>query len=145
MSGEARPRVKHRTLLNLTHCAPAEVAAIEWALKHKHALLGVLTGAEFDGLELVQGPSMGAVWLLYRVTERIGLGQVLGRSPEGLRTLWQYLRGGLIRGRICRRCGWRGACGVWYLVRRHPRAEADLEARVETANVRSRPMPRRCY
>jgi len=87
--GEARSRVKHRTLLNLTHCDPSEVAAIEWALKHKHALPGVLTGAGLDGLELVQGPSVGAVWLLYQVAERIGLVKALGSSPEGLRTLWQ--------------------------------------------------------
>lgn len=87
--GEARSRVKHRTLLNLTHCDPSEVAAIEWALKHQHALPGVLTGAGLDGLELVQGPSVGAVWLLYQVAERIGLVKALGSSPEGLRTLWQ--------------------------------------------------------
>jgi hypothetical protein len=87
--GEARSRVRHRTLLNLTHCDPSEVAAIEWALKHKHALPGVLTGAGLDGLELIQGPSVGAVWLLYQVAERIGLVKALGSSPQGLRTLWQ--------------------------------------------------------
>ena len=84
-----RSQVKHRTLLNLTHCDPSEVAAIEWALKHKHALPGVLKGAGIEGLELVQGPSVGAVWLLYQVAERVGLVKALGSSPEGLRTLWQ--------------------------------------------------------
>ena len=87
--GEARSRVKHRTLLNLTRCDPSEVAAIEWALKHKHAVPGVLTGAGLDGLELVQGPSVGAVWLLYQVAERVGLVKALGASQEGMRTLWQ--------------------------------------------------------
>jgi hypothetical protein len=87
--GGARSRVQHRTLLNLTRCDPCEVAAIEWALKHKHALPGVWTGAGLEGLELVQGPGVGAVWLLYQVAERLGLVQALGRSPEGLRTLWQ--------------------------------------------------------
>jgi len=87
--GEARSRVKHRTLLNLTRCDPSEVAAIEWALKHKHALPDVLTGAGLDGLELVQGPSVGAVWLLYQVAERVGLVKALGASQEGMRTLWQ--------------------------------------------------------
>ncbi|MCX5671436.1 MAG: IS1634 family transposase [Planctomycetota bacterium] len=87
--GGARSQVKHRTLLNLTRCDRSEVAAIEWALKHKHALPGVLTGAALDGLKLVQGPSVGAVWLLYQVAERIGLVKALGSSPEGLRTLWQ--------------------------------------------------------
>ena len=84
-----RSQVKHRTLLNLTHCDPAEVAAIEWALKHRHALPAVLEGAGLDGMELVQGPSVGAVWLLYQVAERVGIVKALGISPEGLRTLWQ--------------------------------------------------------
>ena len=87
--GAPRSHVKHRTLLNLTHCDRSEVVAIEWALKHKHALPGVLTGAGIDGLELVQGASVGAVWLLYQVAERVGLAKALGASREGLRTLWQ--------------------------------------------------------
>ena len=87
--GAPRSQVKHRTLLNLTHCDPAEVAAIEWALKHKHALPSVLEGTGFDGMEVVQGPSVGALWLLYQVAERVGLVKALGTSPEGLRTLWQ--------------------------------------------------------
>ena len=87
--GAPRSQVKHRTLLNLTRCDPAEVAAIEWALKHKDALASVLRGAGLEGVELVQGPSVGAVWLLYRVAERIGIVKTLGSSQEGLRTLWQ--------------------------------------------------------
>jgi len=87
--GAARSQVKHRTLLNLTHCDPAEVAAIEWALKNKHSLPGQADGVRLDGLELFQGPSVGAVWLLYQVAERAGLAKALGNSPEGLRALWQ--------------------------------------------------------
>jgi hypothetical protein len=88
--GGLRSQVKHRTLLNLTHCDPAEVDAIEWALKHKRELAGALHGgASLDTVELHQGPSVGAVWLLYRMAERVGLVKALGSSPEGLRTLWQ--------------------------------------------------------
>jgi len=89
--GAPRSRVKHRTLLNLTRCDPSEVAAIEWALKHKDVLSGVLTGAGLKVVELVQGPSVGAVWLLYQVAERIGIVKALGASPQGVRTLWQVL------------------------------------------------------
>jgi hypothetical protein len=88
--GGLRSEVKHRTLLNLTHCDPLEVDAIEWALKHKHELADVLQGyVSLDSVELRQGPSVGAVWLLYRMAERVGLVKALGSSPEGLRTLWQ--------------------------------------------------------
>jgi hypothetical protein len=87
--GSARSQVKHRTLLNLTHCDPDEVAAIEWALKNKHALPGEHDSVRLDGVEWVQGPSVGAVWLLYQVAQRVGLAQALGNSPEGLRALWQ--------------------------------------------------------
>ena len=87
--GAPRSQVKHRTLLNLTHCDPTEVAAIEWALKHKHELPGLPQGSGFEGVELVQGPSVGAVWLLYQVAQRVGLVKALGTSPEGVRTLWQ--------------------------------------------------------
>jgi hypothetical protein len=113
--GEARSRVKHRTLLNLTHCDPSEVAAIEWALKHKDALPSAGRGAAIDGLELVQGPSVGAVWLLYRVAERLGLVKTLGASPEGLRTLWQVLARCIDQGSrlsAARLAGEHAACAV---------------------------------
>jgi len=87
--GAERSRVKHRTLLNLTHCDPADVAALEWALKHKRELPDLSCGAGLEGLKLIQGPSVGAVWMLHRVAERIGLVKALGSSPEGVRTLWQ--------------------------------------------------------
>src|SRR5712691_8053285 len=32
-------KVKTRTLANLTHCPPHDVAALRWALQHKHVLL----------------------------------------------------------------------------------------------------------
>jgi len=32
-------KVKTRTLANLTHCPPRDVAALRWALQHKHDLL----------------------------------------------------------------------------------------------------------
>jgi len=86
--GAARSRVKHRTLLNLTHYSAAEVTAIKLALKYKGNL---------DKLEEVvsgevrhrQGPSVGAVWLLYRMAQGIDLVKALGSSQAGRRALWQ--------------------------------------------------------
>lgn len=88
--GAPRSRVKHRTLLNLTRCRPEEVEAIEIALKHKGDL-AALRCATKEKVVLKQGRSVGAVWLLARVAERIGLRKALGNSQPARRALWQIL------------------------------------------------------
>jgi len=88
--GAPRSGVKHRTLLNLTRCRPEEVEAIELALKHKGDL-AALRSATREKVVLKQGRSVGAVWLLARLAERIGLRKVLGNSQPARRTLWQVL------------------------------------------------------
>ena len=57
--GDARSKVKHRTLLNLTKCPPQDVKAIEIGLKYKNNL------SKFEQIssgspELTQGKSIGA-------------------------------------------------------------------------------------
>ena len=88
--GQPRSRVKHRTLLNLTHCPPEDVAAIEMGLKYKHDL-AALRKISGDKIHLRQGRSVGAVWLLWRLAERIGLVSALGCSQPARRALWQIL------------------------------------------------------
>ena len=88
--GAARSRVKHRTLLNLTHCSSAEVAAIEMALKYKGDL-GKLQEVVSGEVCHQQGRSVGAVWLLYRIAQSMGLVKALGPSQAGRRSLWQVL------------------------------------------------------
>jgi len=88
--GAPRSRVKHRTLLNLTHCSPEDISAIEIALKHKNDLnkLREIVQAE---IRHEQGRSVGVVWLLYRIAQRIGLVKALGNSQPARRALWQVL------------------------------------------------------
>src|ERR1019366_6264021 len=50
-------KVKKRDMANLTHCDPAEIAAIELALKHKGDLAAL---AALDGVQLHEGASLGA-------------------------------------------------------------------------------------
>jgi hypothetical protein len=88
--GAPRSRVKHRTLLNLTRCRPEDIAAIEIALEHKGDL-AALRSATKERVVLKQGHSVGAVWLLARLAERIGLRRALGNSQPARRTLWQIL------------------------------------------------------
>jgi hypothetical protein len=88
--GEGRSRVKHRTLLNLTHHPAAEVAAISLALQYKadvEKLRSLLTGEA----EIRQGRSVGAVWVLRELAERVGLSKALGGSAAGRLSLWMVL------------------------------------------------------
>lgn len=88
--GAPRSRVKHRTLLNLTRSRREDVEAIDFALKHKGDL-AALRRVTRQEVILKQGRSVGAVWLLARIAERIGLRKALGNSQPARRTLWQVL------------------------------------------------------
>src|SRR5271156_3697660 len=65
-------KVKKRDIANLTHCDPAEIAAIELALKHKGDLAAL---ASLDRVRLQEGASVGAVCLAASVARRLGLDQ----------------------------------------------------------------------
>jgi hypothetical protein len=81
--------VKKRTIANLSPCSEKEIKAIGLALQHKEHLSEVGT---IDGtLALRQGPSVGAVWLVYQMACRLGIAGALGRSREGKLALWQVI------------------------------------------------------
>jgi len=82
-------RVKNRTIANLTHCQPQDIAALRLALQHKGDLTDLR--ALRDALELRQGPSMGAAWLVYQVAQRLGIEKALGTTRAGKLALWQVM------------------------------------------------------
>ena len=82
-------KVKHRTVANLSRCAPEEIAAIKLALRHKHELENLGSVQEF--VTLHQGLSCGAVWVLREIANRLGITQALGSSRSGKLALWQVL------------------------------------------------------
>ena len=84
-------KVKHRTLANLTPCKPEEVEAIRLALKHKGDLGRILASAVEGGPELKQGPSVGAVWLLFQLARALGVVAALGSDRQGKLALWQII------------------------------------------------------
>ena len=84
-------KVKHRTLANLTHCKPEEVEAIRLALKYKGDLGRILASAVEGGPELKQGPSVGAVWLLFQLARALGVVAALGSDRQGKLALWQII------------------------------------------------------
>jgi transposase len=82
-----KEKVRHRTLANLSHCSNEEIQAIKLALKHKHDLQQL--GNINEDIAVQQGVSVGAVWTLWQVAQRLGLVKALGCSEEGRRALWQ--------------------------------------------------------
>jgi transposase len=80
-------RVLHRTVANLSHASDEEIQAMKLALKHKGNLQ--VLGNINDDVEVRQGISVGAVWTLWQVAQRVGLVRALGTSQQGKQALWQ--------------------------------------------------------
>ena len=81
-------KINKRTIANLTHCNPVEVAAIRLALQHKDDLTVLKSVNE---VELEQGLSVGAAWLVYQVAKDMGIEKALGKERSGKLALWQVM------------------------------------------------------
>jgi len=79
-------RVLHRTIANLSRCSGEEIQAINLALKHKGKLADLV--AVNEALRLNQGPSVGAVGVLYAVAKDLGIAKALGHTRQGKLALW---------------------------------------------------------
>jgi transposase len=82
-------KVKKRTIANLSHCKPGEIAAIRLALKHKDDLSEL--GSLRETVELQEGLSVGGIWTVYQVAKRIGIEKALGTSFAGKLAMWQVI------------------------------------------------------
>jgi transposase len=80
--------VRKRDIANLTHCDPKEIAAIELALQFKGNLAAL---GSLDKIQLSQGPSVGAVWVIVETARRLRLDQALGSGFAGQLALWQVV------------------------------------------------------
>lgn len=76
-------KVKKRTIANLSHCAENEINAIQAALKNKNNKLS--TNEEFT---LIQGKSVGSVYLLHAIAKQLGIVDALGSSFHAKLALW---------------------------------------------------------
>jgi len=81
--------VKNRTIANLSHCKPEEIAAIRLALEHKENLAEL--GAIEDSIRLQEGLRVGAVWTVYTIARRLGIEKALGTERAGKLALWQVI------------------------------------------------------
>jgi hypothetical protein len=82
-------RVKNRTLANLSHCKPQEIAALRLALEHKDNLAEL--GSIEESLRLQEGLSLGAIWTVHTVAKRLGIEKALGTERAGKLALWQVM------------------------------------------------------
>jgi DDE family transposase len=82
-------KVKNRTIANLTKCKPEEIAAIRLALEHKDDLS--IIGSMDQGVELMEGKSIGAAWTVYQTAKSLGIEKALGTDEEGKLALWQVM------------------------------------------------------
>ena len=82
-------KVKKRTMANLSACSEKEIAAIKLALQHKNDLSEVASLSEY--VTLRQGASVGAVWLVYKIANRLGISAALGNTRQGKLALWQII------------------------------------------------------
>lgn len=106
-------KVKTRTIANLTHCNPKEVSAIELALQYKDDLTALKTVDDF--VEVKEGMSVGAVWLVHELARRLGIEQALGKERAGKLALWQVIARVLDQGSrlsAVRLAGVHAACDV---------------------------------
>lgn len=81
--------VKNRTIANLSHCKPEEIAALRLALEHKDNLAEL--GSIGESVRLQEGLSVGAVWTVYAVAKRLGIEKALGTERAGKLALWQVM------------------------------------------------------
>ena len=91
-------KVKHRTIANISRCSHEEIDAIRLALKHKRDLTRIVAAAGNVALGLIQGPSVGAVWLLWQLARELGIAAALGSERQGKLALWQVIARALDQG-----------------------------------------------
>jgi len=86
------------TVLNITPWGEQTCEAIAVALKHQHNLKDII--AQFEVAQahsdtstprVEQGKSIGSVWLLAQLSQRLGIADALGDTQEGRLALWQVM------------------------------------------------------
>ncbi len=82
-------KVKSKTLANLTYCKKEEIQAMKLALKHKNNLQKL--GDIDSSMQIKEGVSIGAVFLIYNIAKKIGIEKALGTSVNGKIALWQVI------------------------------------------------------
>ncbi len=88
-------KVKKRTIASLCGLKEEEIRAMKLALKHKSELHSL---ASIKDLEPAQGKSYGAVVLIKKIAEELGIANALGKGTKGKLALWQVIGRVLFQG-----------------------------------------------
>ena len=88
-------KVKKKTIASLCGLSEEEVEAIKLALKHKKDLQSL---DNIRDASISQGKSYGAILVLQKIAEELGIVDSLGRSNEGKMALWQIIGRALFQG-----------------------------------------------
>lgn len=79
-------KICHDTIANLSKCSDEEINALKFALKNKALIVSKqILGCN---VETHQGLSVGAVWLLHKMSTRLGIQKALGNSRQAGLALW---------------------------------------------------------
>lgn len=81
-------KVKKRTIASLCSLSEEEIKAIKLALKHKSDLSNL---TNLQSIESSQGKSFGAILLIQKIAQDLGITKALGSSKEGKLALWQIM------------------------------------------------------
>ena len=88
-------KVKHKTVANLSSCSPQEIQAMKLALKYKDELAFL---RNIQDTQISLGKSIGAVWLVKAMAEKLGILEALGHSPQARCALFQVMARLIIQG-----------------------------------------------
>jgi len=83
--------VKSKTLAVLTHLPAQVLEAVRRAVAQPADSLAKLADTSDGSLRLRQGPSMGALWTIDQVAQRLGIKKALGVTREAELSYWQVL------------------------------------------------------
>ena len=79
-------KIKHRTIANISQCSPQQIQAIKAGLAGN--AIPIDQALTPETIPLKEGPSIGAVYVLTHLTQRLGISKALGNLRIALLVLW---------------------------------------------------------
>jgi transposase len=78
-------KVKKKTIANISHLSEQERNTLQYFLKNKDNLESINS---LDSVKIKQGPVVGAVYVLKKIADRLGITEILGNTRIAILSLW---------------------------------------------------------